>query len=305
MTADVIEPGTIEAPVGQLPVLRLPDRSVFSSRSQRLHALAHGHSLGEYLEFLAALAEAQGEALALVSDVPLPSTVLLDRCREHGLPPLGVQGWSRAPAWREVLRHLARTVESLTVPDATRAAAGRLARATNDELELLATPLLSGEYGKVDRACAPFVAGALQVYWTHMASRIDRSSIALPETRSLCPVCGSPPVASVVRIGGVEQGLRYVSCSLCESQWHEVRIKCVSCQSTKGISYYSIEGDNSAIKAECCDACQSYLKIFYMEQDPYVEAVADDVGSIALDVLMADRGVDRSGVNFFLLGGDS
>lgn len=305
MTADVIEPGIIEPPAGELPVLRLPERALFGARSQRLSSLAVNHSLGDYLLFLAGIAEAQHRALALVRDVPLPSVEYLSRCLEHGLPPLGIQGWNRAPVWREVLRQLAGAVESQSLPDATRAVARRLGQATDEALERLAGPLLCGDYQQIDRACAPFVAAALQVYWLHMASCLAPRNIAPPATPSLCPVCGSAPVASVVRIGGAEQGLRYLNCSLCETQWHEVRIKCVYCQSTEGISYYGIEGGSGAIKAECCDACQSYLKILYMEKDPLVEAVADDVGSIALDVLMADHGIDRSGVNFFLLGGSS
>jgi FdhE protein len=40
-----------------------------------------------------------------------------------------------------------------------------------------------------------------------------------------------------------------------------------------------------------------------MEKDPNVDALADDVASIALDVLMAESGITRNGVNFFLLGG--
>jgi FdhE protein len=138
-----------------------------------------------------------------------------------------------------------------------------------------------------------------------MATSLGASAFASLPTPHLCPVCGSEPVASVVRIGGTEQGLRYLHCSLCNAEWHAVRIKCVYCDSTKGISYYGIEGGSPAIKAEHCEQCASYLKILYMEKDSGVEAVADDVASLALDVLMAESGYGRNGVNPYLIGGDA
>ena len=110
-------------------------------------------------------------------------------------------------------------------------------------------------------------------------------------------------MASVVRIGAADHGLRYLTCSLCNTQWHAVRIKCVFCDTTKRIAYYGIEGGSAERKAESCDACQGYLKILYMEKDPNVDALAVDVASVALDVLMAESGITRNGVNFFLLGG--
>jgi FdhE protein len=139
----------------------------------------------------------------------------------------------------------------------------------------------------------------LQVYWTHMARALGEQAIGKLEQGGLCPVCGSHPVAGIVRIGGAQQGLRYLSCSLCAMEWHMVRIKCSSCESTRGISYYSLEGSNGSIKAESCDECNAYLKLFYMEKDPHVEAIADDLASLALDVLMDETGKARGGSNLF------
>ena len=128
---------------------------------------------------------------------------------------------------------------------------------------------------------------------------VDGTWFADPENNVTAGEFGN----SVVRIGAADHGLRYLTCSLCNTQWHAVRIKCVFCDTTKGIAYYGIEGGSAAVKAESCDACQGYLKILYMEKDPNVDALADDVASVALDVLMAESGITRHGVNFFLLGG--
>ncbi len=56
-----------------------------------------------------------------------------------------------------------------------------------------------------------------------------------------------------------------------------------------------------AAKAEACDRCHTYLKLFYLEQNPRAEPFADDVATLPLDLLMAEAGYARSGVNLFLL----
>lgn len=303
MTATVIQPGTIEAPAGEIPFLLLPERSAFQARAERLSALAEGHALADYLRFLAALARAQHESLSLFQHAPLPEAQQLERCREHGLPPLGTQGWARDSVWRKALRHILAELEAGALPEAARATIARLKDADDASLERLADALLAGDYAKLDRAAIPFIGAALQAYWLHLVTTLGAGAFGRLDTPHLCPVCGSAPMASVVRIGAADHGLRYLTCSLCNAQWHAVRIKCVFCDTTKGIAYYGIEGGSAAVKAESCDACQGYLKILYMEKDPNVDALADDVASVALDVLMAESGITRNGVNFFLLGG--
>jgi FdhE protein len=78
---NVIQPGTIEAPPGDIPFLLLPERDAFQSRAVRLSALAEGHALAEYLRFLAALARAQHTAMSLFQDVPLPDAEQRQLCR--------------------------------------------------------------------------------------------------------------------------------------------------------------------------------------------------------------------------------
>src|SRR5438552_3530164 len=113
-----------------------------------------------------------------------------------------------------------------------------------------------------------------------------------------CRRSGPRPGTAIPRGGG--PGPRCLTCPLCSTQWHAVRIKCVFCDTTKGITYYGIESGSAAIKAESCDTCHGYLKILYREKGPNVDALADDVASIALDVLMAESGIARRGTNFFL-----
>jgi FdhE protein len=293
----IIEPGQIEAPAGQIPFLRLPEQDVFKQRAERLRQLSGQHSFGPYLSFLATLAQAQHEVLKHFPAVPLPSPEQQALCREHGMPVLGAQAWHRDAAWRDGLKAILHEMKSAPLPAPASAAVDRLMKISEAELEDIANKLLAGDLSTVGAQDMPFVAAALQVYWTHMTRALGEQAIGKLEQGGLCPVCSSHPVAGIVRIGGVQQGLRYLSCSLCATEWHMVRIKCSSCESTRGISYYALDGSNGAIKAESCDECNSYLKLFYMEKDTQVEAVADDLASLALDVLMDETGKARSGPN--------
>lgn len=296
----IIEPGQIEAPVGQIPFLRLPEPDVFKQRAARLQQLSQQHALGGYLTFLATLAQAQHEALTNFPAVALPSSEQQALCREHGMPVLGAQAWHRDPAWRDGLKVILHHMMATSLPVPASEAVARLMKMSDAELEETANKLLAGELNAVAAQDMPFIAAALQVYWTHMVTELGEHAIGKLEQGGLCPACGSHPVAGVVRIGGVQQGLRYLSCSLCATEWHMVRIKCSSCESTRGINYFVLEGSNGAIKAESCDECNSYLKMFYMEKDHQVEAVADDLASLALDVLMDETGKARGGPNLFL-----
>ncbi len=70
----------------------------------------------------------------------------------------------------------------------------------------------------------------------------------------------------------------------------------------------SLSGKNTApkefVEAETCDECGSYLKIVRMERNAEVEPVADDLATVTLDLLVAEAGFQRHGVNLMLLFGD-
>ena len=97
-------------------------------------------------------------------------------------------------------------------------------------------------------------------------------------------------------------GARFCTCSLCATQWHAVRVKCVLCESTKGIAYQQLDGGIDSIKAETCESCRGYVKIFHQHRNPQLEPVADDVASLGLDILLREDGYRRGAVNPFLLG---
>jgi FdhE protein len=338
--------------------------------------------------FMANLARAQQAALDTHPAVTAPDETQLRRCRQHGLPPLSISGWRREPVWRHTLQTLLSAVRA-EAPPATRAVIDRASSMSEQELEAQADALLAHNHMALDLGAAPFIGAALQVYWSRLATGLDVSVLPPPDPATVCPVCGSLPVASVIRVGP-DHGLRYLCCSLCATEWHMVRVKCAHCESTKGIGYYTIEAANApslargprldpigeaanapslargprldpigeaanapdqisgrtseasrasasargpadaqdarmprrpgmaesglgpigdggtpAIRAESCDECHSYVKAFYMDKDSGVEAVADDLASIALDLLMADAGYERAGANLLLIPGEA
>jgi FdhE protein len=298
--ARIVEIGQIEAPVGEIRFLCLPGRDLFSLRAERFRHLSHGHSMGDYLNFLALLADAQQAALNRFPTLPQPDPNELALCREHGMPLLAAQSWARNPAWRGGLTMILQQIGESALPAAASKTIAGLLRANEIGLEKMADSILAGDLADISPQELPFISAALQVYWVQMASALEEQAVGRLEQGGLCPVCGSRPNAGVVRVGGSEQGLRYLNCSLCASQWHMVRIKCSSCESTHGIDHYLLEGSNGAVKAESCDDCNSYLKLMYLEKDARMEAMADDLATLALDMLMDQEGKARSGPNLFL-----
>jgi FdhE protein len=301
MNSDVriLEPGHIEPPVGEIRFLIPPGRDLFAHRAERFRQLAPGHSLGEYLNFLALVGDAQQATLNRFPALPLPDPAEQALCRQHGMPLLSARSWSRNPSWRDGLITILQQMEATDLPPAAGATVAGLLQAGEEVLEAMADRILAGELADISPQELPLVAAALQVYWVQMVSSLGEAAFGRLEQGGVCPVCGSYPNAGIVATGGTDQGLRYLCCSLCASQWHMVRLTCSSCESTHGINHYTLEGSNGAVKAESCDDCNSYLKLLYLEKDRQMEAMADDLASLALDMLMDSAGKVRGGPNLF------
>jgi len=302
MTTTLLQPGEIEAAAGSIPELLLPPADVFLSRARRLEQLAEGHTLGDYLRFVAGLARAQQESRDAGPAAELPAPERLAQCLEHQMPPLAPAGLARPDGWHETARDLARTVQP-GLPQAGQAALQRILDKPDAWLDEQATRLFEGDMQHLDAASAPVIGAALQVHWVHLARQLDPAQVARPEHPNLCPVCGSHPVSSVVRIGGAESGLRYLHCALCSSEWHVVRAKCSNCDNTRGIAYYHLEGDATVVRAESCPECRTYLKTVHQDKDPLADPVADDLASLTLDLLMDETGYAKSGINWYLIQG--
>jgi FdhE protein len=318
--------------------------TAFAERAMRLRQLANGHAMGDFLKFASRLAQAQQTALTQLGrdgGVPIPDAAAIDRASMAGVPPVSAADWSRGAVWHQVLRDIVAAMRTDTPPGA---AADALARLVNPQvadevfLERQADALLNGVMAGVDLATAPVIAAALQVMWTHMAIEIARAHAergapnTLPvgklDEAGLCPCCGSRPVVSITRASDGMAGQRYLHCSLCGTEWYLPRVQCAHCGAigAEKVAYESLDyrdasadppsdaqadeeesrarAAKAAIQAETCDACGHYLKIVHGDRDPLAEPVADDLASITLDLLVADSGKQRYGVNLLLLFGD-
>jgi len=298
-------PGAVVDPidignVAQPPFVRLPDlTTLFQRRAARLQTLSRGHPMADYLAFLAALVGAQADVVRHLPAGVLPGAEEIAFFHEHKLPIVDRLTWRRDPSWLAALDGILDGLASLAMPDPARSARDALKRAGPDAREALADRVLGIDPTPADAARACFVDAALQVYWSRMAALLDPQTVLAVEPAGSCPVCGSPAVASVVYAEGSLQGVRFLCCPLCASEWHCVRIKCANCQSTKGIAYQHI-AEQPAVKAETCDECRTYTKILYKDKEPEGEPFADDLATLGLDVLVGEAGWARATPNPFL-----
>ena len=116
MSTRVIKDGSIAGHVPEIPAFRVVTADVFSERAERFRALAPGHALQAYLDFAAALSFAQADTLRSSPMLPVPDESTLAHCREHGLPPLSVDGHRRDPAWRQGLTQLIDKLARASLP---------------------------------------------------------------------------------------------------------------------------------------------------------------------------------------------
>ncbi|KAB0641208.1 formate dehydrogenase accessory protein FdhE [Burkholderia stagnalis] len=299
VTQRILEPTEISAlDHSAIPRFRLPERAtVFSARAARLRQLADLNPIGGYLRLMAVLADAQHAVLQdFAAQMPSPDAIA--RAQQHSMPLVPALGGERDPQWRAVLYELLDRVEGAgLVNPALAKLLDRLRLMAPAELDAQADAILALRFAEVEPATAPFLMAALQVVWTDLASRTPPADVPFLDQPGLCPVCGTHPVASVVRVGGQYEGYRFLQCGLCTTEWHMVRTKCSHCDSTKGIAYHGIEGGSEAVKAESCDECKTYRKIGYQNKDYDFEPLADDLASLTLDLLMNEAGYQRSSPN--------
>jgi len=304
----IVEDGSIGR-VDQAPRVVLPAGvPMFADRAARFAQLAAQHPMGDYLQLMARIVLAQESAFDERAAARIEPAAL-EQSRQYGMPPLSAQSHMRAPQWRDDLRQI---VDMLRIGAGAPLAASLSALAALDatSLEALADRVLAGTTLDADAASVPFVGAALQVYFARMATSLAAADVEHCDVATVCPVCATRPVASVVRIGGARQSLRYAHCALCGTEWNFVRVQCTACESDKGVHYLSLESAGQAatdalVKAEACDECKTYLKILNQEKDPHVDPYADDLATLALDVLVDEQGFARSGPNLLFHPGSS
>ena len=115
-----------------------------------------------------------------------------------------------------------------------------------------------------------------------------------PETwrKNCCPVCGSLPTLSLLRGDG---GMRYSVCSWCGCQWRVDRLSCSVCSIKEqgSLHYFTGEGED-ACRIDLCDACRHYIKTIDCRSLEECHPVLEDLATLHLDVLAAQKGYRRA-----------
>jgi FdhE protein len=288
--------------VAKPPFARLPDpASMFVRRAERLRSLAKASPLKSYLTFLADLGDVQHR---LQRGLPEQAEIAADasvQARQFGMPPLDRAGFKRDAAFDEAWSRLLALSDEIAMPDAARVVLARIKVADAEAQAVLVRGVLSNAVRADALAEHLFTAAALQIYFARSAARLDVKSLR-PVGEGACPACGTPPVCSLVVGWRDAQATRFCACSLCGTLWNYPRIKCTLCGATKDIGYQQIAGGSPTVKAETCESCRCYVKVLQQRDDAGVEPVADDVATLALDILLRESGFRRGAVNPFLLG---
>lgn len=297
------DPSFITGGIAKTPfTLQQPPAQCFETRAGRFRFLAQDSDLSAYLGFLADLAALQAR---LAQQLPAPTPISAERLQQAaqaGLPPIDRAALAADAQLHACMRALCEAATAITMPAPARQALDAIRTAEAGDLQWLLANVLGDAIP--DDALAPhlFAAAAVQVHLALLAASLPAEALQ-PVATGMCPACGGRPVSSsVIGLRDIEN-VRYASCSCCSTQWNEVRIKCLCCGSTKGISYRSAGTDDATVKAEVCKECGHWTKVLYQVRNPSLEPVADDVGSLGLDLLMRqETPFRRAGINPFLLG---
>jgi len=107
-----------------------------------------------------------------------------------------------------------------------------------------------------------------------------------------CPVCGSPPQASVLRDDPGALGRRLLVCSLCATDWAFPRLTCAHCGSVDADLLHLHEVESIPhVRIEECAACTRYIKAVDLRKLGNAEPIVDDLATPELDLWADHRGL--------------
>ncbi|MGQ0485018.1 MAG: formate dehydrogenase accessory protein FdhE [Hyphomicrobiales bacterium] len=298
MSAEAIASGEVAKP----PFAILADPgSRFARHAGRFAVLAPGHQLEPYLRFLTALSQAQHDCQDGLPPAVLPPSAEIEKAYGHGMPPISIGLFEPDATAPQTLLRILGLLQGAEMPEAARAALNGIMGKDDVGRSGMMRAIVMAEVPADEIAGHVLAAAAVQVHFSRLASQLDARRLT-EVAPGACPACGGSPVASVIVELPKVSGHRYCCCSLCGTQWNVSRIRCVMCGGDKGVAYHNIVGLSDTIKAETCDGCLSYVKIFHQDKDAGLDPVADDVASLGLDLLLRKEGFHRGSANPFLLG---
>ncbi len=297
---DLVPDPTVIGEISAPPFVQLPDPgALFAKRAERLRLLGSVSPLKPYLEFIADLSEAQSDIAAGLGPVAVPQGQ--ERGREFGMPSIDRADAISQAALDTIFDRLFERARNIAKPQDAADALERVANSSAGERRRMIEAIFAGVLPPEAIAEHIYVWAGLQLYFTRLAAALDPKSVK-PVADGVCPTCGSIPSSSMVVGWHGAHGARFCSCSVCNTLWHYVRVKCVCCGSTKGIGYKEVEEGGGIIKAETCDECQRWVKIIYQQLSVDADPMTDDIASLGLDILMRETPYGRGGFSPLLAG---
>jgi FdhE protein len=119
-----------------------------------------------------------------------------------------------------------------------------------------------------------------------------------PWLKGYCPICGSPPVLSI--LDGV--GDRSLVCSFCWHPWSVNRVFCPFCENrdSKSLHYFFNE-EEKEFRVDLCDYCKKYLKTLDSRQtERMIYPPLEQISSLHLDYQAKEKGYE-SGIKLHLM----
>ncbi|WP_025820804.1 formate dehydrogenase accessory protein FdhE [Shewanella marina] len=276
------------------PLIVATPTITYQMRAARLASLAADSGLTDYFNLLNLVVKAQAKQAELGQFGQLPQLDL------NATMPLAHGNFEWGNYWQSILLELVAELLPV-VPSPIQAVLRDLSGLPEATLQQYAEDLLSTRIDAVPAQYSLFIWAALSVYWSHVAATIEPTAVTVEHNQqSLCPICGSHPVASVIK-SKPREGLRYLHCSLCESQWHRVRAECTNCEDNTDIHLWSEKEKNAELSVESCGCCHSYTKMMFTNVNPELEVVADDLATLFIAGQMQQQGFHSTNVNPLLL----
>jgi formate dehydrogenase maturation protein FdhE len=101
-------------------------------------------------------------------------------------------------------------------------------------------------------------------------------------TAAYCPLCGSRPLAGVLRPEG-DGAKRFLLCSFCLREWEFRRILCPTCGETDEpkLPVYVAE-TLPHVRVEACDTCHYFLRTIDLTKDGHAVPMVDDLAALPL-----------------------
>ncbi|PKH57826.1 formate dehydrogenase accessory protein FdhE [Shewanella sp. Choline-02u-19] len=294
-------------------------QAIYQFRAARLAELAEESGLPDYFRLLKLLVSAQARVASVTDGVATPTDLSELSCFGpkpefdfEQSQPMAQGHFEWGNYWQSVLLELISDLlpkllskpSSESSPESAAdltAVLKALASTEPETLQQYAEAMLLGHFAEVPAEYTLFIWAALSVYWSHWATDV---ATALATTgqgyKTLCPVCGCHPVASVIK-EKPRTGLRYLHCSLCETEWHQIRAECTSCGEDKGVFLWAETETKAAVRIESCDTCKGYTKMLFTDINPKFEVAVDDLATLLMDKYVVEQGYLATTVNPLLL----